>query len=364
MKRILILALCGAVACGGEEEGDGPVQQVTVPPGAPFSAVTDSLDAHGLVANATFFRLYGRATGQADRVQAGTYEFREGTGFRRILDDLTSGRTATDRVAVPEGFSIDRIAPSLARVLELSADSVAAHMLDTATAAQYGVPGPTLEGYLYPATYLVPAGAGLESVIRQMVREHMQRWTPERQARADSLGLSHREVVTLASIVEKEARVADEMTNIAAVYRNRLDIGYPLQADPTVQYALGTHQNRLLYAHIDSVADHPYNTYRNPGIPPGPVGSPTARAIDAVLEPADVDYLYFVARPDGTHVFTRHLTEHNEAKARIGEQRAIDDSLAAAAQDSASGVRDSASGSADGADGGADGAVNDTSGTR
>jgi UPF0755 protein len=323
VKRILIMALLGASACGGDGRGEGPVQRVTVPPGASFGAVTDSLDAHGLLGSPVFFRLYARATDQTSKVQAGTYEFHEGTGYKVILDDLTSGRIASDRVAVPEGYSIQRIAPSLAAVLGLPADSVARHMLDTAAASRYQVPGPTLEGYLYPATYVVPAGANLESVLQQMVREHTRRWTPERQALADSVGLTHREVVTLASIVEKEARVATEMRDIAAVYRNRLDIGYPLQADPTVQYALGEHQNRLLYAHIDSVADHPYNTYTQPGIPPGPIGSPTERAIDAVLHPADVDYLYFVAQPDGTHVFNRHLVDHNEAKARISrEQRA------------------------------------------
>lgn len=321
MKRTLVLALIGAAACGGQGEGEGPVQRITVPTGASFDAVTDSLDASGLLESSTFFRLYGRLTGEAGKIQAGTYEFREGTGYKKILDDLTSGRIASDRLPVPEGFSIQWIAPALAKILDLSDDSVASHMLDTTAVDRYGVPGPTLEGYLYPATYVVPAGADLESVIRQMVREHMRRWTPERQARAESIGLSHREVATLASIVEKEARVADEMRTIAAVYRNRLDIGYPLQADPTVQYALGKHQKRLLYAHIDSVADHPYNTYTHRGIPPGPIGSPTERAIDAVLHPADVEYLYFVARPDGTHVFNRHLVDHNDAKARISREQ-------------------------------------------
>jgi UPF0755 protein len=122
--------------------------------------------------------------------------------------------------------------------------------------------------------------------------------------------------------VEKEARIRDEMPLMAAVFLNRLEIGYPLQADPTVQYALGEHQNRLLYAHIDQVADHPYNTYTQRGIPPGPIGSPSARAIDAILRPADVDFLYFVARPDGSHVFNRHLEDHNRARAAI--RREID----------------------------------------
>jgi UPF0755 protein len=160
--------------------------------------------------------------------------------------------------------------------------------------------------------------------------------------------------VTLASIVEKEARVVDEMPVIAGVYANRLEIGMPLQADPTVQYALGSPRARLLYASIDSVADHPYNTYTNPGLPPGPIASPGEAALRAALEPADVPYLFFVARADGSHEFTRTLREHINAKNRIRDDavQAAREARAAAARDSAAGSdsapRDSASTSRDG----------------
>jgi len=319
---LALLALVAlALGCGGTREGDGPRHRVHVPPGASFSAVADSLDRYDIVGSPTLFRLYGRLTGAAGEIQAGMYEFREGTGWRRVLDDLTAGRVASDRLVVPEGYGIARIAPALASITGQDPDSLLGHMMDTGTAARFGVPGPTLEGYLYPATYLVPAGADADSVIARMVGEYRARWTPERQARAEAAGMTEREVITLASIVEKEAKVAEEMPTIAAVYLNRLEIGYPLQADPTVQYALGQHQTRLLYAHIDSVADDPYNTYRHAGLPPGPIGSPSSRAMDAVLEPADVDYLYFVARDDGSHVFNRHLVDHNRAKAEIQRER-------------------------------------------
>src|SRR5690606_36778277 len=125
----------------------------------------------------------------------------------------------------------------------------------------FGLPGPTLEGYLYPATYHLPVNVSPREAIGAMVKRYQQVWTPELRALADSAGLSEREVVTLASIVEKEAKRWTERDTIAAVYRNRLRIGMPLQADPTVQYALGSHQQRLLYSHIENVADHPYNTY-------------------------------------------------------------------------------------------------------
>tara|TARA_B100001123_G_scaffold64090_1_gene70534 strand:- start:3202 stop:3690 length:489 start_codon:yes stop_codon:yes gene_type:complete len=140
-------------------------------------------------------------------------------------------------------------------------------------------------------------------------------WNPERRQSLEEIGISEREAVTLASIVQAEARHWDEMPTIAAVYLNRVRRRYPLQADPTVLYALGGPRERLLFAAIDSVADHPYNTYTQPGIPPGPIGSPGDAALQAVLNPREVDYLYFVARPDGSHVFTRTLAEHNRAKA-------------------------------------------------
>ena len=321
LSPIVALLMAAALgACGGTQPGDGEVHRIHVPPGASFGAVADSLEDKEILGSTTVLRLYARFTGAASEVKAGTYEFREGVGWRKVLDDLTAGRVAADRLVIPEGFDIQRFAPSLAGIVEWPPDSLLTYMLDTATARRFAVPGPTLEGYLYPATYVVPAGAQVDSVLSRMVEQYRRVWTPERRARADSLGLSEREVTTLASIVEKEARVADEMPTIAAVYHNRLEIGYPLQADPTVQYALGEHQNRLLYAHIDSVADHPYNTYTQRGLPPGPIGSPSSRAIDAVLNPADVDYLYFVARPDGSHVFNRHLVDHNRAKVQIRQE--------------------------------------------
>jgi UPF0755 protein len=316
MRRLLVLAIATtAVACGRPD--DGAVHRVHVPNGTPFRVVADSLEARGIVRSALLFRLYARFTGDAGSIKAGTYEFQEGERWSAILDDLVAGRVAADRFVVPEGWDIARIGPVLARLVDQHPDSVVAYMLDTASASRFQVPGPNLEGYVYPATYLVPVGVPLDTIIDYMVRQYRRVWTDERRALAEAAGFSEREVVTLASIIEKEARVADEMPLMAAVFRNRLQIGYPLQADPTVQYALGEHQNRLLYAHIDQVANHPYNTYTQRGIPPGPIGSPSTRAIDAVLNPADVNYLYFVARPDGSHIFNRHLEDHNRARAEV-----------------------------------------------
>jgi UPF0755 protein len=316
-----LVALCAlaalAAACGGEGEGE-PVR-LNIPAGASFHQVVDTLDAHDIVRAAPLFRLYGRAQGAAGRIRPGTYAFRRHTGWDVVLDALVSGRVLTARVVVPEGADVASIAPRIAAVTGHDADSIRAVMLDTASASRFGVPGPNLEGYLYPATYTFPLSVPFDTMVAHMVAAYRRVWTDERRARADSLGMTEREVVTLASIVEKEARVRTEMPTISGVFHNRLRIGMPLQADPTVQYARGTHEARLLYAHIESVAENPYNTYTHRGLPPGPIGSPSALGIDATLAPADVDYLYFVARPDGSHVFTRTLAEHN--RARVASRR-------------------------------------------
>lgn len=317
-----LLALV-AVLLGGCGEGPhGDPVRFTVPPGSGFGAVTDTLANREIIRWPTIFRLYARFDGSATAVKPGVYEVQKGIAWSDLLEKLVRGDVVRVTVAVPEGWTLPQIAARIAQTSGESADSIIVSLLSDSAAAEYGVPGPTLEGYLYPATYIFPAGTDAAAMVRGMVDRYRQSWTDARRARADSLELSEREVVTLASIVEKEARHWGERDTIAAVYSNRLRIGMPLQADPTVQYALGTHQSRLLYAHIDSVADHPYNTYRHRGLPPGPIASPSEGAIDASLYPADVNFLYFVARPDGRHIFTRSLVEHNAARRQIAEMTA------------------------------------------
>jgi UPF0755 protein len=318
-----LVALALALSGCGRGDGTGDPVRIVVPHGTAFGQVADSLAARDVVGNGLFFELYARARGKTGSIKPGTYAFRPGMEWSRILADLEAGKVMTLRLVIPEAWDLMRLAPRFAETTGLTPDSVLLALTDSSVARRFDVPGPTLEGYLYPATYSFGASVPLDTLLRTVTSTYRRVWTPARRARADSIGMSEREVVTLASIVEKEAKQLDEMPTIAAVYHNRLRIGIPLQADPTVQYALGEHQARLLYAHIDSVADNPYNTYRHRGLPPGPIGSPSERGIDATLYPADVKYLYFVARPDGSHVFTSSLEEHNRAKAASRrEQRA------------------------------------------
>lgn len=314
-RSALALLLPLLAACGGDPQG--PPVRFTVPQGAGLSAVVDTLSERGIVEWRPVFQVYARARGVAASIKPGVYEMQAGTAWDDVLASLVDGDIVREAVVVPEGWTAPQIAERIAAMVQVPVDSVLPLLLDSAAVERYEVPGPTLEGYLYPATYLLPVGSSPRTAIDAMVQRYRRVWTPELRERADSAGLSEREVVTLASIVEKEARRWGERDTIAAVFRNRLRIGMPLQADPTVQYALGAHQQRLLYSHIEDVADNPYNTYTHAGLPPGPIASPSEGSIRAVLDPAGVDYLYFVARPDGTHEFTRSLAEHNNAKNRI-----------------------------------------------
>lgn len=316
-RRWLAVLLLAALPGGcGRGEGEGDPVRFTVPRGSGLSTVADTLDARGVIGSSATFKAFARARGAAPRLRPGIYEVRPGASFDHILEKLTTGDVVRTRIVIPEGWDLRGIAPRLAEAAGLPADSVLSLLMDPAAAERYSVPGPTLEGYLYPATYVVPLGSSLDTVLRELTGRYRRVWTPERRARAEALGMEEREVVTLASIVEKEAKVWEERPTIAGVYHNRLRRGMRLEADPTVQYAVGEHQRRLLRRHIEETAADPYNTYRNAGLPPGPIASPSTGAIDATLNPAEHDFLFFVARLDGSHVFTRTYAEHLREVAR------------------------------------------------
>jgi UPF0755 protein len=181
--------------------------------------------------------------------------------------------------------------------------------------ARVGTAGATLEGYLFPDTYSFPYGTTSRAAVTEMVHEFERTWKPEWDDERATLGMSRNDVVTLASIIEKEARLSEERPVISAVYHNRLRLGMPLQADPTIQYALGHHVDRVTFKDLDVVSA--YNTYRHPGLPPGPIGSPGASSLEAAVTPANVPYLYFVAAPDGHHEFRSTFAEHTEARHEI-----------------------------------------------
>jgi UPF0755 protein len=282
-----------------------------IPPGAGLGAAADSLKRAGVIGFPRLFRLYAAITNRDRSLKPGTYLLHREASWNQVLTSLVEGHGIVHTVTVPEGWQIATMLPMLEGKVKISKGSLQAAVRDAALRARLGVPTPTLEGYLFPETYVFPEGASAETVVGTMVREFERRWKPEWNARLDTLGMTRHEVMTLASIVEKEARVATERPVISAVYHNRLKRRMLLQADPTVLYALGRHVDRVLYSHLRT--DSPYNTYRYPGLPPGPIASPGEASIEAALYPSSVPYLYFVAHPDGHHEFRRTLREHNEA---------------------------------------------------
>ncbi|MBM4182722.1 MAG: endolytic transglycosylase MltG [Gemmatimonadetes bacterium] len=296
----------------------GAALAFTVPEGATLSQVADTLSARGVIRARPAFVVFARAL-RADRaIKSGPYVLRERSSWMTALGTITRGEVVTEPLVIPEGFTLAQIAPRIAELSGAPVDEVSALLATRGLDAELGVPGPGLEGYLFPDTYHFARGVSPRAMLEAMVARYHAIWTPARRARLDSLERTEAEIMTLASIVQAEARRSEEMPRIAGVYTNRLALGMLLQADPTVLYALGGYRERLLFAAIDSVATHPYNTYTQAGLPPGPIGSPGELAIDASLHPTD-DYLYFVAWPDGTHLFTRSLAEHNEA---VGRARA------------------------------------------
>jgi len=282
--------------------------------------VTDSLKAHEVISNARAFKLLARVRGVDRTAHAGVYEFPAGTTPWKALTMLSTGQKAALRFTVPEGLTIPEVATLAAEKLGIRADSFIAAARDSVSAAAVlGIQAPSFEGFLRPETYLVPADINARELVRVMAEGFKAEWKPGWNARLDSLRMNRIQLVTLASIVEGEAREDDERETIAGVYHNRLRIGMALQADPTVQYAImlkrGRRKSRLFIR--DYGFPSPYNTYLHPGLPPGPVNSPSRRSIEATLYPAAVKYLYFVAGPDGRHVFSRTYNEHLRAIRKI-----------------------------------------------
>ena len=318
----------------GCDNPSGPPTRVVIPAGVGFRIVADSLERTGLISQPRIFSLYAAARGRDRHVKPGTYILRRGASWNRILDALAVGRGMVHSVTIPEGWSLSRIAPQLARVLELPTESLDVAVRDPALLRELDIPTPTVEGYLFPETYLFPVGTSARGAVRQMVNEFEKRWKPEWDDRARELAMTRHDVLALAAIIETEARVPEERPVISAVYHNRLKKGMLLQADPTVQYALGRHVARVLFR--DLAVDSRYNTYRYKGLPPGPIASPGTPSIEAALHPADVPYLYFVAHPDGHHEFRRTFAEHAKAiamvkaAARAVRVRAASDSAARA----------------------------------
>jgi UPF0755 protein len=295
---------------------------VLVPRGASIARIGRILAAKRLIRSATAFRLAARVRGSFD-VKAGIYTLSPSMSTGQILDALKKGAPEElVRLTFPEGFTLEQVAERVAELKSVRADEFQrlAMMRGRTFSASFRPPD-NLEGYLYPDTYdFRPDDTErdmIETMLETFDRKVVQELSADFAASAKR-GYDLYQIVTLASLVEREARVKKDQPLIAAVLYNRLKIGMPLQIDATVQYVIG-HRERLLYRDLE--VDSPYNTYKIVGLPPGPICNPGIDAIRAALHPADADYLYYTARPDGTHTFTKTLDAHVKATEEARAER-------------------------------------------
>jgi len=292
----------------------GGVADVKIETGMVARESASRLAAAGVVAEASDLVWWLWWTERAGDVQAGEYRFDAPVSVRQVADVITQGRVRLYPVTLPEGSTRWQAATAIAAAGFGTADEALVATERVELIADLDPTAETLEGYLFPETYLVPAATSPAEIVELMVRAFRVAWTPERAARAEELGWGLRDVVILASLIEAETPSAEERALVSAVFHNRLERRMLLQTDPTVLYArwLAGKDGRTIYM-SDLQRDSPYNTYLHAGLPAGPIGSPRDASIHAALYPADSGHLYFVSRNDGTHAFSATLREHNES---------------------------------------------------
>jgi len=289
---------------------------ISIAPGESFRVTSARLQAGGVVRHALVLRLWARWN-QLDRlVRSGEYRFDRALSPVEVLALLRSPTSALHRVTIPEGSTLRQVAALFAGAGFGSTDQFLCLANDPHFLLSVDAPASGLEGYVFPDTYAFAWSTPPEQILRTMVEHFREQTAPLQPLRLDA-GLSQESLVVLASIIEKEAGVAEERALVSAVFHNRLRLGMPLQSDPTATYGRDV---RGLPTAADIDVESPYNTYLHPGLPPGPICNPGLAALRAALAPAQVPYLYFVSRNDGTHVFSRTLEEHNRAVARFQRQ--------------------------------------------
>lgn len=295
--------------------------KVVIPQGVSTHAIASMLQKAGVIRSALAFRVVARLRRADGELKPGEYAFTSADTLTVVLNKIVSGQVVTYAVTIPEGYTVAQIEAELSAtgLFDPQALHAALHAQDY-NFSFLPAPDPRrpepLEGYLFPDTYFLVRGMQPQAVVEMMLKEFSIQLTPADLARAAELHMSINQVVTLASIIEKEAKVDSERALISSVYHNRLDIGMKLDSDPTVQYALGDPARPLYRA--DLAVDSPYNTYKYAGLPPGPICNPGRASITAALWPAKTQYLYFVAKNDGTHAFATTYAEQlaNERKYR------------------------------------------------
>ncbi len=284
---------------------------IQIPTGASSSTIAGILEDNGLVRNRTIFRLFVRFSGHGERLRAGKHILRKPLSVVDLAKRLSSEGGSFDiKVTVPECWTVYQIAEILNNTMVFDTTEFYSVVKDKKLLDSLGLDVPTMEGFLFPETYMIPENYTVKQVVLEMYGHFKSMWASKTD-KARAYGRPMEEIITLASIIEAEATVGAERRKISSVYNNRLRINMLMQADPTTIYAIRKFDKPLTLDDLHT--EHPYNTYYSPGLPPGPICNPSEACIDAAMDPIETDYLYFVARTDGTHMFSKTLQEHYDA---------------------------------------------------
>ena len=289
--------------------------------GQNFQAISAHLKRRGLITHPSKFRILARLKGADKSIHAGEYLLAADMSPNEILEMLVAGRVRLLKFTVPEGYRITQIAEIVEAAGLVAGEDFIEAASDGRAASQAGIEADSFEGYLFPDTYYFPKNASAAEIVTAMVERLQSLFSDQWRARAAELGYTVHQILTLASIIEKETGTAAERPIISSVFHNRLKKGMRLETDPTVIYGIEDFDGNLTRKHLTTRT--PYNTYKIRGLPPGPIASPGLAAIEAALYPADTPYLFFVSRKDSTHQFSSTLAEHNRAirKFQLGGKR-------------------------------------------
>jgi peptidoglycan lytic transglycosylase G len=312
MNRSLlgVLALM-VVGCGTSPKAKRVT--VTIPPGATLDAAIDSLAAHDVVRSPGRFKWYAHLRGLGSSLKTGEYLLPPDAPWNDVVTTLKRGHGAEVRWTVREGLMLTEVADLAADQLGISRDSMIAAAVDPALRHELDLPpsATSVEGYLFPTTYTLPVRISARDLVRVMTHAFLAHWQPAWTQRLESQHMTRHQLVTLASIIEAEVRYEPDRPFVSAVYRNRLARGMKLEADPTVAYAYGRRLKRVWDKNL--AVRSRYNTYLYPGLPPGPICQPGLASLAAAFDPAPVPFLFFVAQPDGKHIFSVTYAEHERA---------------------------------------------------
>jgi UPF0755 protein len=297
--------------------GDPSAKVILIKKGSHLRQVAQLLQEKGVIRSKHFFILIATLLGKKASIKAGEYEFSDFERPLEVLDTLVKGQVRRHLVTIPEGYTLAQVAQLLEDLNIVGKDEFLQKATSPVFIASLGLDraaGLTLEGYLFPETYHFIKEMDPQETIQMMVQQFKKVFGPELAERASQLGMSEKEVVILASIIEKETPLPDEKPLVSAVFHNRLSRRIPLQSDPTVIYGIKNFDGNLTKEHL--LRPTPYNTYLIPGLPPTPICNPGKESILAALHPASVPYLYFVSKNDGSHFFSSEIEEHNRAVSR------------------------------------------------